>query len=389
MKTTKLEKNILQFIDKHLDVLFIIAISIIALALRIIFKDISSKDYIDYTKKWMLEIEQNGGLLALKNIIGNYNQPYLFLLAILTYLPMNSLYSIKMLSIMFDFGLAFSAYSLVSTLTFGKKEGKIVSVLTYAIVLMLPTVVLNGAAWGQCDSIYAMFMLLSLNYLFKNKYTKSFIFLGCAFAFKLQFIFILPLYLILYFKERKFSIINFLLIPLVNLILCLPSIIVGHPLLHCFSVYFEQVGYYKQTTMNMANMYIYLPDKYNYMAAIGVGILLLIFALLMYLTLKNKKGMSKENIITLGLLSICLCVFFLPNMHDRYLFVADVLCVVWYLVNKRDLFIPIGINIISLCCYMPFLFNYNKSIIYPFLPILFFIIIIRLIWIYFNSLKNS
>lgn len=388
MKATKIEKKILDFITRHLDVLFIIAITIFSLIIRFMFRNFVSNDYSYYTKNWMLELHNNGGIYALKNVIGNYNQPYLFLLVLLTYLPIKSLYSIKILSIIFDYGMSLAAVLLVNNLFKNKKEVKLYRVLTYAIIIMIPTIILNSSAWGQCDSIYTMFALLSLAFLVKDEYMKSFIFLGVSFAFKLQFIFLLPLYVILYFKEKKFSIINFLWLPIVNIVLCLPSILMGHPFLHCFTVFFEQVGYYKKTTMGMPNIYTYMPNKYEYVAPIGISLLFLTFALIMYVTLRSKKQMKKDNIITLGLLSICLCIFLLPCMHDRYLFMGDVLSVIWYLQYRKWIWIPIGLNGLSLCCYVSYLFKF-ESLIIPYLPILFFIIIVKLMFVYFDSLKDE
>lgn len=60
--------------------------------------------------------------------------------------------------------------------------------------------------------------------MLREKYRLAFVFLGIAFAFKLQAIFILPAYVIYYFCSRKFPITRFLYIPLCYLIGGLPAL---------------------------------------------------------------------------------------------------------------------------------------------------------------------
>ena len=50
---------------------------------------------------------------------------------------------------------------------------KIYSILTYGLILVIPPVLVNSSMWGQCDSIYTTFILISLYYLLDKKYTKS------------------------------------------------------------------------------------------------------------------------------------------------------------------------------------------------------------------------
>ena len=247
---------------------------------------------------------------------------------------------------------------------------------------------INSSLWGQCDSIYTSFVILSLYSAIKNKWLKSFIFLGVAFAFKLQSIFILPLYIILYFKDNKFSLYNFFIIPLVIIILSLPAIIVGYPLLHCISIYFTQATEYKQLTMNMLNFWTLFPNNYTYLSGIGYGFTFLTFGLLLYLLMKNHQKLTTNNIIDLSLLVILISVFFLPSMHERYLYMADVLSIIWYMYRKQKIIIPISINLISFISYMPYLFGKN-SYYYSLMSILFGYIIFIMFKITYDEFINK
>lgn len=238
----KYEKKLIGFCEKHIFAIFTIFIIAITLLLKYKLLNYISGDYEVFLSKWFDYLKDNGGIHALKSYIGDYNAPYVTLLSLLTYLPIKSLFSIKLLSIVFDYVLALSSGLLVKELA--PKNKKYYFLITFVIVSILPNVLLNGAMWAQCDSIYASFMIFSLYFLVKEKYIKSFIMLGIAFAFKLQFVFILPLYLVLYVTKKKFSILHFLILPVTNIVLCLPTLIMGNSLANVLSVYFNQTSTY-------------------------------------------------------------------------------------------------------------------------------------------------
>ena len=82
----------------------------------------------------------------------------------------------------------------------------------------MPTAFSNSALWGQCDSIYTAFVVFTLYFMLEEKYNLAFIMYGFALTFKLQAIFILPCIGIIFLKNRKFSILKILWIPIVNII---------------------------------------------------------------------------------------------------------------------------------------------------------------------------
>jgi Gpi18-like mannosyltransferase len=57
------------------------------------------------------------------------------------------------------------------------------------------------------------------------------------------------------------------------------------------------------------------------------------------------------------MLSLLLVPFFLPKMHERYFYPADVLSVAYAFFFPEQFFIPIGMILISLFAYQPFLFG--------------------------------
>lgn len=350
-------------------VLLIIGLILVSILVKYFFFSYESGDYKRFLLKWYNILDEEG-LMSVVNGLGNYNPPYLTLLYLLTLLPGPAIIKIKLLSVVFDILMGFIGYLIVKELDKGKYN-----FLSWVVILFLPTVILNSSMWAQCDSIYTTFVLLSLYLLLKEKYSLSFLILGISFSFKLQFIFILPLYIILYFVNKKFLIFNFLLIPLGNILMCLPVIFMGMPLINCFTTYLEQTTDYSvYLTRNLANIYELLPNikVLGYILFIITGLMFLV--LLIYF-LKRKKEITKKEMVSIGLLSILIAVYFLPFMHERYMFMADVLSAIWYFINKKKIYIPIIINLSSLAGYSVYLFGFKWMPLWIFSCLILLVII--------------
>ena len=355
-KISKLEKKILSWIEKNIDILIVISIILIALVVRYFLLPYESKDYLNFLQPWFYEMKDAGGLNGLANYPGDYNAPYMVIMALLTYLKVDPLISIKLVSIFFDFLLAFIIGKFVYDIRDDKNKS-LSAILAFGITLFLPTVLLNGAFWGQCDVIYTTFLVLAFYFLYKENMLLSFISLGISFAFKLQFIFVLPVYIILYFRKKSFSILYFLIIPLVDIILCLPAIIAGQPLLECLLVYFNQLSSYSKLNLNFPNLYSLITGDVYYLSKLGIFFLIVIFAFLLFYIIKKKIIFNTENTLLLTILSILLCTFFLPHMHERYLFAADIFSLLYSLIYNRNYLVTILISFISVVSYAMFLFS--------------------------------
>ena len=75
---------------------------LIAIVLRVSLYHIVTTDYTFFLSQWYDFIQTHGGFAALKYNFSNYNPPYLYLLALTTYLPIPKLVAIKTLSVVFD-----------------------------------------------------------------------------------------------------------------------------------------------------------------------------------------------------------------------------------------------------------------------------------------------
>ena len=289
--------------------------------------------------------------------------------------------------ILFDIVLAISSALLVKEIV--GKDKKWLSYLTYVVVLFLPQVIINGAFWGQCDSMYASFCILALYFLLKEKYIRSFILLGVAFACKLQFIFVLPIFIILYFSKKKFSILHFLIIPAVNIILCMPAIIMGKPILDCFTVYFNQTQTYETFLQaGFFNIYQIWGSQAGFIRPAGILFTLAICMFVLFWVLEKKIKWNKEKIITLTIWFLVIITFTLPCIHDRYLFVGEILSIIYYICYKKNGALVAIININAIITYSDFLLGY-KIINPELITIVYLFIILHFSKNTFELLKSN
>ncbi len=399
LKLNEIDNLFFRFIKKHcLEILFFV-ITVISLKSRINFLNYESQDFNNFLLDWFNQLKDNGGILGLKYEIGDYNIPYLLIMAILSYIPKSPLILIKLVSIGFDYIVAIVSMVIIYELLKSNKNKHLYALLTYSIIVILPSVVLNSSAWAQCDSIYTAFILISLLYILKEKYFKAFIFLGIAFAFKLQAIFILPIYILMYISNRKFPIYYFFIIPIVNFVMCLPAIIVGRSVMNCLNIYINQTSnYIGYASMNFPNIYALLIDTIGESNLIGIpdiafsnyGTLftLCILAITAIIILYKEIKIDRKMIIELSLWSVMLCTFLLPSMHDRYLYMADVLSIIYFIVNRKKVYIPIIINFVSLYVYIEYLYA-TKSLPIEFVALINAIILVILSKDIFLKLTNK
>ena len=352
----KVERLIVEWLDRHLTVIFIVAVSVCGILIRFMFRNFESGDSKAFLLPWWEEINNNGGIRALKYQTGNYNMLYQFLIAIMTYLPIKPLYQYKILSGIFDYLLALGVGYMSYNLT-NKDMTK--GVLAYAVTLMSPLVIFNSAAWAQCDSIYVFFIVLSLILLMDEHYGISFFMLGVAFSFKLQTVFILPFFIFYYFKERKFSIILFLLIPLAMCVTAIPSLVMGRGIADVFMNYVEQIGTYTSLAINYPSVWCVVNEAVSpeTLKAPAVIITVVLIGIFMYIWIKSAENMDKKKMLYCAFILAYTCVFFLPKMHERYGYLYEILAILIAFVDKKTIIPCVVLNMVSLITYSLYLYG--------------------------------
>lgn len=337
------EKKVIERLTDNGTLITFGVLTIVAILVRFSFKDFESGDYIGSLFPWYEHFKTHRGFAALRSPIGDYNVPYQFFIALMTYIKIKPLYLFKILSCIFDFLLAIYSgkfvYYISSERTGASRSFKdaisnLTFVLPYGVVLLLPTVVFNSALWGQCDAIYTFFLVLSLFLIYRKRYFFSFVFLGCAFAFKLQTVFILPFFFYLYFREKNFSIFFLLFLPLVDILLSIPSLCMGLRFSKLIDVYINQADAYHYVYLNYPSFWAMIGDNYDYLKFVAIIItLMILFVGLVYVIKKKVDLKSSDNFLSLACWSVWTCVLFLPSMHERYAYLAEILVVILFFVK--------------------------------------------------------
>ena len=361
---TLVERKIIDFIKKHLPLFIFIGATLIGLIIRYKAIDFQSDDFNSFLNGWW-GIIKNGGASSLSKQVGNYNIPYQIIIFLMTRLPVEALTAYKLLSIVFDIALAFSAALVVSE-ALKRKFFSFVPALTYTLVFCSITVIFNSAFWAQCDSIYVTFILLAIYMLRKNSNIWAFVFLGLSLAFKLQVVFILPLFLYYYFSSKKISVLHFFIIPVVDILVCLPVVFMGRNFLDIFKIYVDQTDYGKLIQMNCPNIYAFMCNgsdmQYYYLfKPISIWLTFLVLAVGLCFILYKKVDLTNiENFLFTAVWTSFSCLMFLSSMHERYSYLLDILLILYVVVARKHYAIAVISGLVSLRGYCYYLFgNYE------------------------------
>ncbi len=360
----KFDRILTDFLQRNLNVFFVVGISLLTLVIRNEFRGWQSGDFIQHLLPWAEYLETHGGFAGIASGPPNCDYPvtYQYILAFLTYLPASYLAKIKVVSVFFDFVSAAFVMLIVRKIG-GYSKKSFVPWLAYAVALLIPTPILNSAAWAQSDSIYTAFLVMTLYFLIREKYPLAFIAFSLAFSFKLQAVFFFPVLLLLYLKGRNFSLLHFLIIPAVIAALSLPAIVIGKPLAEIFGVYIGQVQSYPKTTLNFPNMYFFLPDLHWQFALPGILLTLALILTLYFVLLKSDRVvLAGGTLLEVSLLTVMICAYSLPSMHQRYLFAGDILAVIYLFTRRERAYIPLIIWLISVNGYLWYLYGFGPLV---------------------------
>lgn len=215
----------------------LVAVAAVALGVRVLFLSRVSQDYTSFLSPWYDTLKAGGGFAAVGTEVANYNPPYLYLLAAVTYLPIPKIIAVKLISVVFDLVLAGFAAAIVRE----RFPRPAFWVSAFAVVLLAPTVVVNSSWWGQCDSIYAAFSFGSLWFLIRRQPVWACVFFGLAFAFKLQAVFFLPL-LVIAIVANRHRIWTLLLSPAVFALALVPAALAGRDWGSLLAIYPNQIS---------------------------------------------------------------------------------------------------------------------------------------------------
>ena len=328
-----------------------------SLLLRWSVLDFESGDYRLYLSKWYDFFVEHGcwqGFGELTEQVANYPPLYMYLVSLSTLLPLPKLYAIKLITIAADYVAAWYFWRLA------RREFSI-EVPAWGMVtafVFLPTVVMNGALWGQCDVMYSAGFLASLFYVLERRPLAALVAFGFSCALKPQAIFWCPFLAgLLVCGQLPWK---WIWVPLPVYVGCgIPEMLAGRPVLHTLA-HWVRVENPPGLTLGATNWYQWVIGKHSEVFWLtGIALTLCATALfVLWMHAGLPRGLrDSQCLISFSLLSVLFPPFLLPGMHERYFFAADVLSVIYAFYMPRGLLVAILVQFASAFTYLPYLFQ--------------------------------
>ncbi|MBQ7885422.1 MAG: hypothetical protein IJ313_00855 [Clostridia bacterium] len=296
------------------------ALCALAMLARVSFIERSSGDYDIYLADWIAKLAAGSFGEGMRANIGEYNVLYQYILFVITRLGVPALYAVKAVSFVGDAFLAGACARLA-----GKKN----ALTAFGAALLLPTLVLNGGMFAQCDSLYAACALWGLALALENKPSGSAACFALSLSFKLQSAFILPIIAVLW-AGRKLRVREALIFVFTLIAVMLPALLGGKSAGDIIGIYAAQTGLYTGLNYNAAGFFglmetngldVYAYGNFAMALAFGACALLLVWGL------SRAAEMEDGEYVRLALMLVLAIVFLLPRMHERYFYLATPLSI--------------------------------------------------------------
>ena len=313
-----------------LELLMLCALAGAAMLARVSFIERSAGDYDFYLAGWIDQLAGQSFSKSMRGTVGEYNVLYQYILFALTRLPVVPLYAVKAVSFLGDAMLAGGMARLCA------REGK-PSAAAYAAALLLPTAILNGGMFAQCDSLYAACAVWALALAIEGRHTGSAACFALALSFKLQAAFVLPVVVVLW-AGRRLRLGDALVFLMTLIAVALPAMLGGKSPAAILGVYTAQTGIYTGLCYNAASLFGLMEtaglDVYaygNFAMALAAGVCIAIAAW----GVSRAQALDADGVVRIAMLMVTAAVYLLPRMHERYFYLADMLALALACRDRR------------------------------------------------------
>jgi Gpi18-like mannosyltransferase len=319
---------------------------------------------------WIDYIIQHGAKASLQaplqvqiegvNGFANYSPPYLYLLILASkasaWLP--SFLLVKLVAVAGAMFCAGCIYYLIRALA-----SPAVALLGAAGLFLVPSVALNGPAWGQTDMIWSALAALVVAFALRQRWAAMMLAFGAAVAFKLQAIFIAPflLYMVLSYRIGP----RYFFLPvLAYAAMMLPAWLAGRPAWGLATVYLEQAGAYRWLSLNAPNPWSFV--QYTRLISYETGVLLgsaaaVLTALALGALSVRWRRLHGGDLLLLAVTVAAAMPYVLPKMHERYFFLADILAYALAISRPRPwtIFVAVAIQLGSVFAYSSHMLDFT------------------------------
>lgn len=290
-----------------------------------------------------------------KGYFADYPPGYLYILYLLsairglfglTHGSAGEMLLFKMPAILSDLVLAGLIYKIGR-----KKLGGGMATGLMLLYLFNPAVLMDSAAWGQADSFFMIFLLLSIMGAADKTFVRSAIFFAIAVLVKPQALIFTPVLMFAFYHHRAWK--QLAIGALYGLgifaLLAAPFFWNNGGFIGLINLYKSTLSSYPYSTVNAFNMYALTGPMWSAMDVTWLGItyrvwgfifiLAAVAAATYYSFRKDRKDLSKSYFIAIVLIAV---VFVLgTKMHERYIYPALILCLFSYMESKDRRFLTL------------------------------------------------
>lgn len=235
----------------------------------------------------------------------------------------------------------------------GKKLSHATAMGLMLLYLFNPVVLLDGAVWGQVDSIFTLLVVLSIGFYTEGKLGKASFWFAIAALMKPQAFIFMPVVLLvlLYQKRWKAVAVSAAWGFGTFLFFSLPLFLKGDGLAQLIALYRGTLSSYAYATLNSFNIYmlfdlnwISTEQKFSGIALSFFGSVAIVLAVA-YVCYIGIWGRGKQSSLYFIAASLIVFVFmFVTKMHERYMFAAIMLLIMAFIqsADRRLLYISYG-----------------------------------------------
>ena len=330
----------------------------VGLALRYLAREHATVDAIQYLIPWYA-FARDHGVGGLGEAFTNYAPFYSYLLLIAAQFDWlgQPLSLVKVISAIFELGCAI----VVAQMVWRATKAPLRTSLAFCSVWLAPTVIFNGAVWGQADSIWTFFTLASVALFIQDR--NGVLPFAVAFSVKAQGVFLGPFVLGMILR-RKIHWAWLAAVPGVYVVLATPVLVAGRSIASVFGVYMDQADTFHRLTMNAANIWVFAGGA-PYAIGVAAGLLVAAaagLALSGFIVRSKREG--PEFILLVACASLMFMPYLLPKMHDRYFYAFELASIALACLNLRYLPFAVIAQIDGVLSYLGF----ERGIIMGLLP---------------------
>ncbi|OMD18566.1 phospholipid carrier-dependent glycosyltransferase, partial [Paenibacillus odorifer] len=246
----------------------------------------------------------------------------------------------KLPAILSDLVLGYFIYQMSR-----KKLGTGIAFGLMLLFLFNPAVLINSAAWGQADSFFLIFLLLSIHGAANKKFVRSAILFALATLIKPQALIFTPVLLFAFYHHRAWKQLGFGALYGLGIfgLLAAPFFWNNGGLVGIIDLYKSTLSSYPYSSVNAFNLYALTDPMWSSLDLTWLGIpyrvwgfifiLVAVAVAAFYSFKKDRLDLTKSYFIGMVLIVV---VFVLgTKMHERYMFPALILCLFTY-IESRD-----------------------------------------------------